>query len=76
MKADEIFYVFELTKKRLLSFKPRPGTATLANTSLKQVKEFISEVKPESVRMQRACSHYFTPERARERQVLSHIYER
>ena len=51
MKADKLFYVFELTKKRLLSFKPRPGTATLANTALKQVKELISEVKPESVRM-------------------------
>jgi len=77
MRADKLFYVFELVRKRLLSFKPRLGTATLANTALKMVKELISEVKPESVRMQRACWHYFTPERARERkgQVLSHIYE-
>jgi hypothetical protein len=30
MKADKLFYVFELTKKRLLSFKPQPGNATLA----------------------------------------------
>jgi len=42
-------------------------TATLAIITLKQVKELISKVKPESVRMRRACSHYFTPERARER---------
>ncbi|HIC92381.1 MAG TPA: hypothetical protein EYP21_10060 [Syntrophaceae bacterium] len=51
MKADKLFYVFELTKKRLLSFKPQPGNATLANTALKMIKELISEVKPESVRM-------------------------
>ncbi|MCW3133160.1 MAG: hypothetical protein N2V78_02380 [Methanophagales archaeon] len=51
MKADKLFYVFELVRKRLIGFKPRPGTATLANTALKQVKELISEVKPESVRM-------------------------
>ncbi len=51
MKADKLFYIFELTKKRLLSFKPQPGNATLANTALKTVKELISEVKPESVRM-------------------------
>ena len=51
MKADKLFYVFELTKKRLLSFKPRPGNATLANTALKQVKELISKVKPVSVRL-------------------------
>ncbi len=51
MKADKLFYIFELTKKRLLSFKPRPGNATLANTALKMIKELISEVKPESVRM-------------------------
>ena len=25
MKADKLFYVFELTKKRLIGFKPRPG---------------------------------------------------
>ncbi|HJH27651.1 MAG TPA: hypothetical protein C5S37_13025, partial [Methanophagales archaeon] len=46
MKADKLFYVFELTKKRLLSFKPQQG-----NTALKMVKELISRVKPESVRM-------------------------
>jgi len=51
MKADKLFYVFELTKKRLLSFKPQPGNATLANTALKMIKELISKVKPESVRM-------------------------
>ena len=51
MKADKLFYVFELTKKRLLSFKTRPGTAILANTALKQVKELISKVKPVSVRL-------------------------
>jgi hypothetical protein len=51
MKADKLFYVFELTKKRLLSFKPRQGNATLANTALKMIKELISEVTPESVRM-------------------------
>jgi transposase len=51
MKADKLFYVFELTKKRLLSFKPQSGNATLANTSLKMIKELISEVNPESVRM-------------------------
>ena len=51
MKADKLFYVFELTKKRLFSFKPQPGNATLANTALKMIKELISEVKPESVRM-------------------------
>jgi transposase len=51
MKADKLFYVFELMKKRLLSFKPQPGNATLANTALKMIKELISEVKPESVRM-------------------------
>ena len=51
MKADKLFYVFELTKKRMLSFKPRPGTATLANTALRMIKELISEVKPVSVRM-------------------------
>ena len=51
MKADKLFYVFELTKKRLLSFKPQSGNATLANTALKMIKELISEVKPESVRM-------------------------
>nr|QNO52755.1 hypothetical protein KDAIOKAM_00024 [Methanosarcinales archaeon ANME-1 ERB6] len=51
MKADKLFYVFELTKKRLLSFKPQSGNATLANTALKMIKELISEVTPESVRM-------------------------
>ena len=51
MRADKLFYVFELVRKRLIGFKPRPGNATLANTALKQVKELISEVKPESVRM-------------------------
>ena len=51
MKADKLFYVFELVRKRLLSFKPRPGTAPLTNTALKQVKELISEVKPVSVRL-------------------------
>ena len=51
MKADKLFYVFDLTKKRLLSFIPRPGNATLANTSLKRVKELIGKVKPESVRL-------------------------
>ena len=51
MKADKLFYVFELVRKRLIGFKPRPGTATLANTALKQVKELISEVKPKSVRL-------------------------
>ncbi len=51
VKADKLFYVFELTKKRLLSFKPQSGNATLANTALKMIKERISEVKPESVRM-------------------------
>jgi len=51
MKADKLFYAFELTKKRLLSFKPQPGNATLANTALKMINELISEVKPESVRM-------------------------
>ncbi|MCK4734357.1 MAG: hypothetical protein KAT65_18020, partial [Methanophagales archaeon] len=51
MKADKLFYVFELTKKRLLSFKPQSGNATLANTALKMIKELISEVKPEPVRM-------------------------
>lgn len=51
MKTDKLFYVFELTKKRLLSFKPQQGNATLANTALKMVKELISRVKPESVRM-------------------------
>jgi hypothetical protein len=39
MKADKLFYVFELTKKRLLSFKPRPGNATLANTALKMTRK-------------------------------------
>jgi hypothetical protein len=51
MKADKLFYIFELTKKRLLSFKPQPGNATLANNALKMIKALISEVKPESVRM-------------------------
>jgi len=51
MRADKLFYVFELVRKRLIGFKPRPGNATLANTALKMVKELISEVKPESVRM-------------------------
>jgi len=51
MKADKLFYVFELMRKRLIGFKPRPGNATLANTALKMVKELINEVKPESVRM-------------------------
>ena len=51
MKADKLFYVFELTKKRLLSFKPRPGNATLANTALKLVKELVNRVKPRSVRL-------------------------
>jgi transposase len=51
MKADKLFYVFELTKKRLLSFKPQQGNATLANTALKMVKELISRVKPKSVRL-------------------------
>jgi|GEM_PF-5053214 len=51
MKVDKLFYVFELMKKRLLSFKPQQGNATLANTSLKMIKELISKVKPESVRM-------------------------
>jgi len=63
MKADKLFYVFELTRKRLIGFMPQPGNTTLANTALEQVKELISEVKPESVRMQRARSHYFDPER-------------
>jgi len=47
MKADKLFYVFELTKKRMLSFKPRPENATLANTALRMIKELIGEVKPE-----------------------------
>lgn len=51
MKADKLFYIFELTKKRLLSFKPQQGNATLANTSIKMVKELISKVKPKSVRL-------------------------
>jgi transposase len=51
VKADKLFYIFELTKKRLLSFKPQPGNATLANNALKMIKALISEVKPESVRM-------------------------
>jgi transposase len=51
MKADKLFYVFELTKKRMLSFKPQSGNATLANTALKLMKELVHEVEPESVRM-------------------------
>jgi len=51
MRADKLFYAFELVRKRLIGFKPRPGNATLANTALKMVKELISEVKLESVRM-------------------------
>jgi hypothetical protein len=51
MKADKLFYIFELTKKRLLCFKPQPGNATLAKTSLKMVKELISKVNLESVRL-------------------------
>lgn len=49
MKADKLFYVFELTKRRLLSFKPKQGNAALANTALKMLKGLISEVKPVSV---------------------------
>jgi len=45
MKADKLFYVFELMKKRLLSFKPQQGNATLANTSLKMIKELINKVR-------------------------------
>lgn len=51
MKADKLFYIFELTKKRLLGFKPQPGNATLANTSLKMVKELIRNMKPKSMRL-------------------------
>ncbi|NIA03646.1 MAG: hypothetical protein GWP12_03860 [Nitrospirae bacterium] len=40
-----------MTKKRLLSLKPRPGNATLANTALKLVKELVNRVKPRSVRL-------------------------
>jgi hypothetical protein len=51
MKADKLFYIFELAKKRLLSFKPKPGNATLANTALKMVKELVSKMNPKSVRL-------------------------
>jgi hypothetical protein len=51
MKADKLFYIFELTKKRLLGFKPKQGDAILANTSLKMLKELINKVKPGSVRL-------------------------
>jgi hypothetical protein len=51
MKADKLFYIFELTKKRLLSFKPQQGNATLAKTSLPMVKELISKVEPKYVRL-------------------------
>ena len=51
MKADKLFYIFELTKKRLLGFKPKQGDAILANTSLKMLRELINKVKPRSVRL-------------------------
>jgi len=51
MRADKLFYIFELGKKRILSFKPKQGSATLANTTLKMVKELFSSFKPKSVRM-------------------------
>ena len=51
MRADKLFYIFELTKKRLLGFKPQQGNATLAKTSLTMVKELISKVEPKYVRM-------------------------
>lgn len=34
-----------------MSFKPKPGNSILANTSLKMINEFISKVKPMSVRL-------------------------
>lgn len=51
MRADKLFYIFEVTKKRLLGFKPQQGDATLAKTSLKMVKELISKVEPKYVRL-------------------------
>jgi|GEM_PF-2188977 len=51
MRADKLFYIFELMKKRLLSLKPKQGSAFLANTALKMVKELIGKVKPKAVRL-------------------------
>ena len=48
MKADKLFYIFELTKKRLLGFKPQHGGASLAKTSLTMVKELM---EPKYVRL-------------------------
>ena len=51
MKADKLFYIFELGKKRILSFKPKQGNASLSNTALKMVKELFISAKPKSARM-------------------------
>jgi hypothetical protein len=56
--GKRLIYIFELAKKRLLSFKPKPGNATRANTlknkgAHKQSEAEISEIDHGCLRMQR-----------------------
>jgi hypothetical protein len=51
MKADKLFYIFDLETKRILGLKPKKGSANLANTALNMIKELFSSAKPKSIRM-------------------------
>lgn len=51
MKADKLFYIFELTKRRLLGLKSAPGKTTLARVVLSLVRELIALTRSECIRV-------------------------
>lgn len=51
MKADKLFYAFDLARKKLLSYLPQKGNRTLAQTTLPMLKELIAHYQPSEVRL-------------------------
>lgn len=51
MKADKLFYAFDLGRKKLLSYLPQKGNRTLAQMTLPMVKELIARYEPSEVRL-------------------------
>jgi hypothetical protein len=51
MKADKLFYAFDLGRKKLLSYLPQKGNRTLAQLTLPMLKELIEHYQPSEVRL-------------------------
>ncbi len=51
MKADKLFYAFDLARKKLLSFLPQKGNRTLAQITLSMLRELIETYQPSDVRL-------------------------